>query len=231
MSRISTWTASSAKKAFRSSTCPGLIGALSPETSKFCLELARAAKKHGTRISFDLNYRASFWKGREKELRDDLHGNRRHRRHPGRQRRGFPALPRHRRPRGRRQGPRGQDRKLQGHDRPRQEGLPQRLGLRHHAAPGRQRQLPPLGRDHGRRRQLARHRAARDHASWTASAAATALSAECSTPSSRAGSRKSGSSSAGPPGALATTMLTDYAQPADEEQVWSIWQGNARVKR
>ncbi|HRU05572.1 MAG TPA: PfkB family carbohydrate kinase, partial [Candidatus Brocadiia bacterium] len=46
----------------------GLIGALSPETSAFCLELARAAKKHGTRISFDLNYRASFWKGREKEL-------------------------------------------------------------------------------------------------------------------------------------------------------------------
>jgi 2-dehydro-3-deoxygluconokinase len=46
----------------------GLIGALSPETSKFCLELARAAKKYGTKISFDLNYRASFWKGREKEL-------------------------------------------------------------------------------------------------------------------------------------------------------------------
>ena len=46
----------------------GLIGALSSDTSKFCLELARAAKKHGTRISFDLNYRASFWKGREKEL-------------------------------------------------------------------------------------------------------------------------------------------------------------------
>ena len=32
-------------------------------------------------------------------------------------------------------------------------------------------------------------------------------------------------------GALATTFLTDYAQPADEDQVWSIWQGNARVKR
>ena len=48
----------------------GLIGALSPETSTFCLELARAAKKYGTRISFDLNYRASFWKKRERELRD-----------------------------------------------------------------------------------------------------------------------------------------------------------------
>ena len=32
-------------------------------------------------------------------------------------------------------------------------------------------------------------------------------------------------------GALATTHLTDYAQPADEDQVWSIWGGNARVKR
>jgi len=48
----------------------GLIAALSEETSTFCLELARAAKKFGTRISFDLNYRASFWKGREKELRE-----------------------------------------------------------------------------------------------------------------------------------------------------------------
>jgi len=48
----------------------GLIAALSPETSNFCLELARAARKYGTKISFDLNYRASFWKGREKELRE-----------------------------------------------------------------------------------------------------------------------------------------------------------------
>jgi 2-dehydro-3-deoxygluconokinase len=46
----------------------GLIAALSPDTGNFCLELARAAKKHSTRISFDLNYRASFWKNREKEL-------------------------------------------------------------------------------------------------------------------------------------------------------------------
>ncbi|HAQ18586.1 MAG TPA: 2-keto-3-deoxygluconate kinase [Prolixibacteraceae bacterium] len=50
----------------------GLIGALSPETTTFCLEIARAAKKYGTRISFDLNYRASFWKGRDKELRESF---------------------------------------------------------------------------------------------------------------------------------------------------------------
>jgi 2-dehydro-3-deoxygluconokinase len=47
----------------------GLIAALSPETGTFCLELARAAKKYGTRISFDLNHRATFWKGREEILR------------------------------------------------------------------------------------------------------------------------------------------------------------------
>jgi 2-dehydro-3-deoxygluconokinase len=46
----------------------GLIAALSPETGNFCLELTRSAKQHGTRISFDLNFRASFWKNREKEL-------------------------------------------------------------------------------------------------------------------------------------------------------------------
>ena len=46
----------------------GLIAAMSPDTSRTCLELARTAKKYGTRISFDLNYRASFWKDREEEL-------------------------------------------------------------------------------------------------------------------------------------------------------------------
>lgn len=46
----------------------GLIAALSPDTGKFCLELARAAKKYGTLVSFDLNYRASFWVNREEEL-------------------------------------------------------------------------------------------------------------------------------------------------------------------
>ena len=46
----------------------GLIAALSEQTTEFCLAVARAAKKHGTLISFDLNHRASFWKGREEEL-------------------------------------------------------------------------------------------------------------------------------------------------------------------
>lgn len=51
----------------------GLIAAMSPETTQCCLELARAAKKYGTLVSFDLNYRATFWKGREEELAAAFH--------------------------------------------------------------------------------------------------------------------------------------------------------------
>ena len=47
----------------------GLIAALSEETGQFCLELAKQAKQHGTKISFDINHRASFWVNREDELR------------------------------------------------------------------------------------------------------------------------------------------------------------------
>ena len=47
----------------------GLFGALSLSTGQLCLELARAAKANRTLVSFDINYRASFWKGREQELR------------------------------------------------------------------------------------------------------------------------------------------------------------------
>lgn len=46
----------------------GLIAAMSPKTTRCCLELAKAAGRHGTLVSFDLNYRASFWAGREEEL-------------------------------------------------------------------------------------------------------------------------------------------------------------------
>ena len=46
----------------------GLIAAMSHETTQCCLALARTAKRYGTLVSFDLNYRASFWAGREEEL-------------------------------------------------------------------------------------------------------------------------------------------------------------------
>ena len=42
----------------------GLIAAMSEETTRCCLEIAKAAKKYGTLVSFDLNYRATFWKCR-----------------------------------------------------------------------------------------------------------------------------------------------------------------------
>lgn len=45
----------------------GLIAALAPD---FCLSLAEVARENGTRISFDLNYRASFWEGQERRLED-----------------------------------------------------------------------------------------------------------------------------------------------------------------
>ena len=51
----------------------GLIAALSSDTGKFCLELARTARRYGTVISFDLNYRASFWEKREEELKEIFH--------------------------------------------------------------------------------------------------------------------------------------------------------------
>jgi 2-dehydro-3-deoxygluconokinase len=51
----------------------GLVAALSAETTAFCLEVARAAKKRGSLISFDLNHRATFWAGREDELHQAFH--------------------------------------------------------------------------------------------------------------------------------------------------------------
>lgn len=46
----------------------GLIAALSPSTSKFCVEIAKKARANGCAVAMDLNYRATFWKGREEEL-------------------------------------------------------------------------------------------------------------------------------------------------------------------
>lgn len=51
----------------------GLIAAMSEATTEFCLTMAEAAGKYGTAVSFDLNHRATFWKGREKELSSAFH--------------------------------------------------------------------------------------------------------------------------------------------------------------
>jgi len=46
----------------------GLIAALSEKSARFCVSLAKKAKQYSTKISFDINYRASFWLNREEEL-------------------------------------------------------------------------------------------------------------------------------------------------------------------
>jgi 2-dehydro-3-deoxygluconokinase len=50
----------------------GLVAALGPKTTQFCVELAQLAKRHGSAVSLDLNYRASFWSGRQAQLRDSF---------------------------------------------------------------------------------------------------------------------------------------------------------------
>ncbi len=208
----------------------GLIGALSQDTSKFCLELARAAKKHGTLISFDLNYRASFWKGREDELyaifseiagiSDILIGNEED----------FQLALRV-------QGPEagGKDiaakiESFKGMIMRVKETYPnaslfattlrQVLSANEHKwgailLEGTEwqvvepRSIPVLDRIGGGDGFVGgllygvlQNFSAEDalHFGWAS-------------------------------GALATTMVQDFALPADEEQVWSIWEGNARVKR
>lgn len=47
----------------------GLFAAMSPQTGETCLRLAEMATANGAKVSFDMNYRASFWKGREDALR------------------------------------------------------------------------------------------------------------------------------------------------------------------
>ena len=41
----------------------GIFAALSETTGEVVIEAAREAKKHGTMVSYDLNYRPSLWKG------------------------------------------------------------------------------------------------------------------------------------------------------------------------
>ena len=208
----------------------GLICALSPETGRFCLEIARAASKYGTRISFDLNYRASFWQGREKELHgifseicsisDILIGNEED----------FQLCLGI-------EGPEAGGKDISS----KIEGFKQMIGrvkaqypearvfattLRqvedtnthnwgaimleadtwHVVEPRRIHVLDRIGGGDGFVGGLL-------YAILKGWEPEKWIQFGWST------------------GALATTFLTDYAQPADEEQVWSVWAGNARVKR
>lgn len=208
----------------------GLIAALSPETGNFCLELARSARKHGTCISFDLNYRASFWKGRENELTgifaeiagisDVLVGNEED----------FQLCLGI-------EGPEeggkdlsskidsfkdmiGRVRKIYPGTAVFATTLRQVISANEHlwgaimlegdewhvVEPREIHVLDRIGGGDGFVGGLLYSILKEwDPDKWIQFGWAT--------------------------GALATTVLTDYAQPADEEQVWSIWKGNARVKR
>lgn len=208
----------------------GLIGALSPDTSRFCLELARAAKKHGTAISFDLNYRASFWEGREKELHDIfseiagladiLVGNEED----------FQLCLGIEGPE---EGGKDLAKKI--------ENFKGMIGRVQKAFPAASVFATTLREVHNANSHL-----------WGAIMAAEGqwqvVEPREITILDRIGG---GDGFVGgllyailrgwapekwiqfgwACGALATTHLTDYAQPADEEQVWSIWKGNARVRR
>lgn len=208
----------------------GLIGALSPETSTFCLELARAAKKYGTRIAFDLNYRASFWKGREQELSaifkeiasvaDILVGNEED----------FQLCLGIKGPEAGGKGIAGQIDSFKEMIKRVKAAFPnasvfattlrevESANCHHWGAimlegenwhviqPREITVLDRIGGGDGFVGGLLYGiLKGWDPEKWVQFGWAS--------------------------GALATTFLTDYAQPADEDQVWSIWQGNARVKR
>jgi len=208
----------------------GLVGALSPETGTFCLELARAAKKHGTRISFDLNYRASFWKNREKELRaifseiasvaDILVGNEED----------FQLCLGVQGPEA---GGKGLAAKI--------ESVKEMINRVRKAYPRASVYATTL-------REVVSTNTHR----WGAVMAAgnewhvvepreIGVMDRIGGGDGFVGGLLYGILKGWEPvkwvqfgwasGALATTLTTDYAQPADEEQVWSIWEGNARVKR
>ncbi len=208
----------------------GLIAALSPETTTFCLEIARAAKKYGSRISFDLNYRASFWKGREKQLSesfaeiasvsDILIGNEED----------FQLCLGI-------EGPEAGGKGIEAEI----EGFKGMIGRVKKAYPNASVFATTL-------RQVI---SANEHL-WGAIMLEgndwQVIEPRKITVLDRIGGGdgfvggllygilKEWSPEKWPQfgwatGALATTFLTDYAQPADEDMVWSIWKGNARVKR
>ena len=208
----------------------GLIGALSPETGNFCLEIARAAKKHGTKISFDLNHRASFWINREKELReifleiagisDILVGNEED----------FQLCLGV-------QGPEAGGKDLAA----KIEGFKEMINRA-------KKQFPNACVFATTLREVINANSHRWGAIMHANGNWHVIEPREITVLDRIGG---GDGFVGgllyaylrgwepekwaqfgwATGALVTTLLTDYAQPADEAQIWSIWEGNARVRR
>ncbi len=208
----------------------GLIAALSPETSEFCLELARAAKKHGTKISFDLNFRATFWKGREKELSDAfkeiasvsdiLVGNEED----------FQLCLGIKGPEA---GGKGIEEKI--------ESFKEMIGRVKQSFPNASVFATTLREVVSSNKHLwgaimlegnnwhfvnPREITVLDRIGGGDGFVGGMLYAVLKKWEPEKWIQFGWAS-----GALATTFLTDYAQPADEDMVWSVWQGNARVKR
>ena len=208
----------------------GLIAALSPDTGRFCLEIARAAKKYGSRISFDLNFRASFWEGREKELHDifseicsvadiligneedfqlclGIEGPEAGGKDIAAKIEGFKEMIR----RVKKQYPNAQVfattlRQVNNTNSHNWGAIMLEGDTWHVVEPREIHVLDRIGGGDGFVGGLLYSiLKGWESERWIQFGWAT--------------------------GALATTFLTDYAQPADEEQVWSVWKGNARVKR
>lgn len=208
----------------------GLIAALSPETSNFCLELVRAAKKYGTRISFDLNYRASFWKGREKELRetfteiaasaDILVGNEED----------FQLCLGI-------QGPEAGGKDLGA----KVESFKEMIGRVKEAFPNASVFATTLREVINTNRHMWGAIMLEGENWHVVEPREITVLDRIGGGDGFVGGLIYGILKGWEPekwvqfgwasGVMATTFLTDYAQPADEDQVWSIWQGNARVKR
>ncbi len=208
----------------------GLVGALSPETGAFCLAIARAAKKHGTLISFDLNYRASFWKGREQELRtlfseiagltDILVGNEED----------FQLCLGI-------EGPKAGGHKLAGQI----DSFKDMIGRVRKVFPNASMFATTLRQVENANKHLwgaivlagedwnviePREIPVLDRIGGGDGFVGGLLYGILRGWSSERCAQFGWAS-----GALAVTSLSDYAQPIDEEQVWSVWEGNARVKR
>ena len=208
----------------------GLIGALSPETGAFCLEIARTAKKNGSRISFDLNHRASFWKNREKELHeifseiaqvsDILVGNEED----------FQLCLGV-------EGPEAGGKNLAA----KIEGFKQMINNMRKTFPNAKVFATTLRQVVNANRHLWGAIMSEGDSWHIVEPREITVLDRIGGGDGFVGGMLYAILKGWEPekwvqfgwasGALATTLYTDYAQPADEEQIWSIWQGEARVKR
>ncbi len=208
----------------------GLIAAISPETSRFCLALAQAAKAHGTQVSFDLNYRASFWKGKESELRsaftqiaqsaDILIGNEED------YQLALGIV-----------GPEAGGADLSG----KIGAFQQMIGRARVAFPGARVFATTLREVRSANEHLWGAILWADGAFHTAEPREIQVLDRIGGGDAFVGGLLYGMLNEWPPeqwvqfgwacGALVASLETDWGAPADEEQVWDIWKGNARVKR